>query len=248
MFFTLQQSTAALFDRMTRALPHFCILCQHAASSGICTDCRERHFPGHAIRCGNCAITLPDGMAAGLSCGACLKRPPAFDTVIVAADYVPPVDQLVQSLKFGSQLALAGAFAGLLHAAADKPLAGKMPRPDILTTVPLAPSRLAARGFNQSLEIAKPLARRMHVPLLPQLVERIRETDPQTGMPLKKRKNNMRNAFAVSPGRIPRIRGLHIGIVDDVLTTGATLEEMATVLKRAGAARISGLVFARTPS
>lgn len=177
-------------------------------------------------------------------CGVCLKNPPAFDRIITAADYAPPVDQLVQSLKFGGKLALAPLFAHLIARAVNQ--AENLPPPDILAPVPLAAKRLSERGFNQALEIARPLSRQLHIPLIPALVSRIRETAPQSLTTLAERRKNVRQAFAIGNPFLSRLQGRHIAIVDDVLTTGQTMGEIARLLKQAGAATVSGFVFART--
>ncbi len=179
-------------------------------------------------------------------CGTCLKAAPAFDATLVAADYAAPLDQLVQGLKFGHQLALAPLFASLLRdvllkAGADVPL------PALLTAVPLGPQRLAQRGFNQALEIARPLSSMLGIALEPQLVWRQRETRPQTLLPPQQRQQNIRDAFMLDSTALARIAGRHIGVVDDVITTGGTLGELAATLKRYGAARVTNFVFARTP-
>lgn len=179
-------------------------------------------------------------------CGDCQALPPAFDATITAADYVPPVDQLVMALKFGGRLALAPQFADLLR---DAMLgeAGAHAMPDWLAVVPLGSQRLRQRGFNQALEVARPLARQLGVPLYPQLLQRMRDTPAQSQLQRDERQANLRNAFAVSQEFIDTVRGRHVGVVDDVLTTGATLGEVAATLKRFGAARVTCLVVARTP-
>jgi ComF family protein len=181
---------------------------------------------------------------SGARCGECLRAPPAFDATVVAADYSPPVDRLVLALKFGSQLALAPLFARLLHEA--WPGEGKLPMPDRLTAVPLGRQRLAERGFNQALEIARPLSRALGIVLDPHAIARLRETRAQTLLHPDERHENIRHAFVVPAGAMARVHGRHIGIVDDVITTGETLNEVAATLKRFGAVRVTNFVFART--
>jgi len=180
-------------------------------------------------------------------CGTCLKNPPAFDVTITATDYIPPVDQLVQSLKFGANLALAPLFSAML---ADAVLASRptMRMPSVLTAVPLGQQRLQERGFNQSLEIAKTLSKRLSIRLVPQLAVRTRETSAQALLPPKERRKNVRNAFVIPYDALSSIKDQHIGIVDDVITTGETLHELAATFKRFGAASVTSLVFARTPA
>jgi len=124
--------------------------------------------------------------------------------------------------------------------------ADKREQPSLLTVVPLSAQRLVTRGFNQAHEIARPLARALGIPLEPQLAVRVRDTAAQSMLPPKERRKNIRKAFTVAPTAIDRIRGQHVGIVDDVMTTGETLGELAATLKRFGAARVTNFVFARS--
>jgi ComF family protein len=176
---------------------------------------------------------------------------------VVATDYIAPLDQLVLALKFGGKLALAPLFARLL---ADALLrfrtVGALPGlsilpasttlPALLAGVPLSTSRLTVRGFNQSLEIARPLARLTGIALAPQLLLRVRDTRPQSLLAPEQRRSNIAGAFDVAPRHADRIGGLHVAVVDDVITTGHTLNEIAATLKRYGTARVTNLVFART--
>lgn len=230
---------------MTRLMASSCCaLCGRSGASALCEPCRQHYLPPPPPRCAQCAITLPSGAAASL-CGACLSHPPAFDAAIVVTDYVAPLDQLVLSLKFGGQLALAPLFGTLLAQA----LRERSPDawPTLVAPVPLGQHRLAERGFNQALEIGRPLARLPGVTLEPRLLARCRETAPQTLLAPAERRANLRHAFMVPPSKLARVRGCHVGIVDDVITTGVTLNEIAAMLKRAGAARVTCLAFARTP-
>lgn len=192
-------------------------------------------------------MPLP-GTLSDSRCAACLKHPPAFDVTIVASDYLAPVEQLVLALKFGARLPLAPLLAELLAAAAQQHAHTGLASPALLSAVPLSKQRLQERGFNQSLEIARPLARRLHLPLATQLLLRVRDTTAQTTLPFAQRKRNMRAAFVV-PGRaLHQVQGRHIGMVDDVMTSGATLNEIATTLKHFGAERVTNMVFCRTLS
>lgn len=182
-------------------------------------------------------------MMIATTCGQCLKAPPAFDATIVATDYAPPVDQLVLALKFGNRLELAPLFARMLHVATGS---AQTTVPALLTAVPLGAERLAERGFNQSLEIARPLSRALGTPLDGRLVARTRDTRAQALLHPDERYKNIRNAFIVPAHKIDRVRGQHIGVIDDVMTTGETLNELAATLKRFGASRVTNLVFART--
>lgn len=232
----------ALLDRL---LPNACVLCDGDSREALCAGCEAQFFGAAAAiaRCACCANPLAAAIQAGPLCGACLRQPPAFDRTLVAADYVLPIDQLVLQLKFGHRLALAPLCARLLR---DAVLAqGDAALPALLCPVPLGPRRLAGRGYNQALEIARPLARGLGVALAPRLVYRIRDTAAQSSVAPAARQANIAGAFAVPDAAL--VAGRHIGVVDDVMTSGRTLHELAATLKRHGAARVSNYVFARTP-
>lgn len=245
----MHDTPAALLRRgggalLRRLLPASCALCAAAGDALLCPDCAAQFFGSAAAvaRCPRCANPLP-GMAAGQLCGACRAEPPAFDVTLVAADYAMPLDQLVLQLKFGHRLALATLFARLLRdAVLEQP---GFTLPALLCPVPLGRRRLAERGYNQALEIARPLARSLGVALHPRLVCRVHETAAQSSVAPEQRRQNIAGAFAIPDPAL--VQGRHIGVVDDVMTSGRTLDELAATLKRHGAARVSNLVFARTP-
>lgn len=197
------------------------------------------------LRCQQCAIELPLPCLDN-RCGQCLSKQPAFDHSYVVCNYEPPFDQLVTRLKFSNQLPIAHLFAQtisenlLLHTKT-------IDLPDYLCPVPLSKERLSERGFNQSLEIAKPLSNQLGISLIPNLIIRVKNTLPQSQLSLSLREKNMKNAFIIHPQWITEIEGKHIGIVDDVITTGATIQEISLLLKRFGASSVSNFVFARTP-
>lgn len=230
--------------RMLASVPCCCALCGRVGPTVLCEGCRARYLADSSARCAQCAIDLP--ASAGVArCGGCLRRPPSFDATVVVGDYAAPVDQLVLALKFGGQLPVAPLFGQLLADALRQ-----LPRqawPELLTPVPLGRRRLAERGFNQALEIARPLSRRLGLPLAPRLLARARETAPQSLLTPGERRANLRHAFSLPQAGLEQVRGRHVGVVDDVLTTGATLEEIAATLKRCGAVRVTCLAFARTP-
>jgi ComF family protein len=176
-------------------------------------------------------------------CGTCLRNPPAFDATVAAVDYAIPLDQLVLQLKFGARLALAPWFARQIR---DAALATPgLTLPDLLCPVPLGDGRLVERGFNQALEIARPLAAALGVACHPALALRTLDTPAQSGVAPSVRANNVRGAFTVADPDL--VEGRHVGLVDDVMTSGHTLGELAATFKRFGAARVTNFVFARTP-
>ena len=230
----------ALLDAL---LPSCCALCGGHARAAVCADC-EQAYVAPTPRCPCCAN--PTGaLDVVRHCGACLADAPSFDATWAACDYAAPLDSLVLQLKFGAQLALAPWMARVLHAAIVRNVQSAPVFPDVLCPVPLGPARLIERGYNQALEVARPLARALGVPVAPQLLHRLRETAPQSGAAPGERRRNVRGAFGVSSTF--DVSGRHVGVVDDVMSSGHTLAEIAAVLKGAGAARVTNIVFARTP-
>lgn len=226
-------------------LPSSCALCGGHCNGVVCRPCHGDYVAPGKTRCRRCANPLGFAGDGGMECAGCLLEPRAFDATLAALDYAAPLDQLVLQLKFGGRLALAPWFAQMI---ADTVRAERrFLLPNVLCPVPLGRQRLIGRGFNQALEIARPLSRLLGIPLMPQLAIRALETPAQSGVAPDQRRRNIRNAFIVAPDALAMVRGQHIGIVDDVMTSGHTLNELAITFKRFGAARVSNLVFARTP-
>lgn len=245
MNYSLRHWSRQLIARLPFAIPSSCAICGVTDSDTVCSVCRIQFFGRVRARCLQCAIPLPAAPAHDATrCGQCLTQPPAFDATIVASDYAPPIDRLVLALKFGNQLTLAPLFARSLRDALLNER--QLPLPIRLTAVPLGRQRLAERGFNQALEIAKPLSRALGIALDQSLVARLRDTQAQALLHPDERHRNIRHAFFVPHDAAARIQGQHIGVVDDVVTTGETLNELAATLKRFGASRVTNFVFART--
>jgi len=229
-------------------LPCECVLCAAPGPALLCAHCRDEYFGPAALiaRCPVCANPLPAGHAASARsaqvCARCLRTPPSYDATLAACSYELPLDRLVLQLKFGARLAHGRLFGELLAAAA---VARGAALPALLCPVPLGDERLAGRGFNQALEMARPLGRLLGVAVAPRLVARVHDTTAQSRLAPGTRRGNIRHAFTV-PGRA-LVEGRHIGVVDDDMSSGGTLEELAATLKRYGAARVSNFVFARTP-
>ncbi|MED5617325.1 ComF family protein [Janthinobacterium sp. P210005] len=223
-------------------LPAQCALCGMGCPEVLCSPCRAQYLTQGRPRCRQCANPLDD---AALLCGRCLRQRPAYDATVTAFDYAAPVDQLLLQLKFGARLALAPLLAELLYVAIQQQQAWEAPQ--LLCPVPLGPARLAERGFNQALEVARPLARLLDVALQPRLALRVRETRAQSGVAPQERQANLAHAFAIAPEHGALLQGCHVGIVDDVMSSGHTVHALATACKSAGAARVSILVVARTP-
>jgi len=215
------------------ALPQDCLLCGAASDDApLCGPCRDE-LPSLPRTCPVCA--MPSSL--GEICGTCLRHPPQFDMTVAVWRYAYPVDRLVQALKFHGRLALASFFADELACLVERADVA-----DIVMPMPLHPSRLTERGFNQAAEIARHLAGKPGTRLAFRGASRVRRTLPQANLPLDERARNVRGAFACALD----LTGARVAVVDDVMTTGATLGELAKALKRAGAARVENWVVART--
>jgi predicted amidophosphoribosyltransferase len=215
-------------------MPSTCALCGGGCDDVVCAGCRDAYARPRVVRCAQCANPLHEREARReLVCGRCLDNPPAFDATVAAVDYAIPL----------ARLALAPWFARQVR---DAMLARpNLALPDLLCPVPLGPRRLVERGFNQALEIARPLAAALGVACHPALALRTLDTKAQSGVAPSARADNVRGAFAVADPDL--VEGRHVGLVDDVMTSGHTLGELAATFKRFGAARVTNFVFARTP-
>jgi len=222
-------------------VPTQCAICHGWSRDRVCEACRRR-FVTQVPRCRRCALQVPAGVPL---CGACVLSPPLYDGALAAVDYGHPWDRLIARFKFNAGLDLAAFFARILH---DAWQAGGQPAPALLLPVPLACTRMRERGYNQSWEIARRLARRLQCPADARLLLRIRDTPHQLAFPVEQRAANVRGAFAIEPARAAELRGRDVVVVDDVMTTGATAAELARVLRQAGAAQVRLWVVARTPA
>jgi len=207
-----------------------CYLCRGRARGVLCADCDAELPRLRMPLCPRCALASP----AGALCGRCLAEPPSYDATLAALAYEFPADALIQALKFRGELALAPFFGQLL-------LIGTL-QIDLVVPVPLSTQRLKERGFNQAVEIAKVLAKRSGARLDSFCLRRTKDTAAQAGLPLAERRRNVRGAFACERA----LDGARVAVVDDVMTSGATLDEVAKALKSAGAAHVTNCVVART--
>ena len=206
-----------------------CFLCRGAASALLCDACTADLPRLAPPRCPRCALESPRGAV----CGRCLAEMPHYDETVAALAYRFPADALVQALKFRGELAVAAAFGALLL-----PKIAPL-EVDCVIPVPLSAERLKSRGFNHAAEIARELA---PAKLELGLCVRRRDTAPQMDLPFAERRRNVRGAFQCKR----MLSGARVAVVDDVMTTGATLDEVASVLKSAGAARVVNWVVTRT--
>lgn len=218
-------------------MPQDCLLCGIATGEAlICGDCLAT-LPHHdQPACPQCALPTTDGELCGR---CCLKKPPAFDRAVAAFDYRYPLAEVLHNFKYAGQLALGRFLAdALLARVQDEHW------PDFLLPMPLYPARLRGRGFNQAVEIAKRVALATALPLSLALLAKVRDTAPQASLPWKDRHANVKGAFSCTED----IAGKRVALIDDVMTTGATLNEAAKVLKKSGAAQVAVWVVARTLS
>lgn len=220
-----------------------CLLCGEASDDAtpICTAC-ETELPWLGDQCQTCALPLP---APGMTCGPCLKQPPAFERVAVPWTYGFPVDSLITRFKHSAKWPFGHLLAELLARFLLHRFDEDLDRPDTLVPVPLAVKRLRQRGFNQAAMLAGWLGTRLDIACDEKLLLRVQDTSAQQGLKAEARKKNLRNAFALAPDAT--IKGRHLALVDDVLTTGATAQALARLLMDAGAARVDVYCLARTP-
>lgn len=223
-----------IFQAVREWLAPDCALCgARTERDVICADC-EHALPWLRGACEVCAAPI----AHGATCGECLRRPPPFDASLAAFEYRYPLDRLVLRFKTSGDFAIG---RWLSQRLSDR--ARSAPRPDCIVAAPLAPKRLRQRGFNQSIEIARRVARRLHVPLCAGAIEKVRDTPAQQGLSRRERRANLRGAFRCARS----FAGMHVALVDDVVTTGATAEAIARELRRSGAAHVAVWALARTP-
>jgi ComF family protein len=228
------RAASAGLAALRHALPQACALCR--ADSGdalLCTACRAG-LPHVVAACPRCA--LPS--SGGLVCGACLATPPPYAAAFAAWAYAFPADRLLQTFKYRGELALAEPLAQALCSALA---AREAAPPDRIVPIPLSPQRQRLRGFNHAREIARRVGRECGVPLADGL-RRTRDTPPQAALRFADRAANVRGAFEANGN----FAGLSVAIVDDVMTTGATLAAAANALLDAGAHRVEAWAVART--
>lgn len=236
---TVNQTLPGKVDgRLAAALPWLfalrCVVCGGAGAAGrdLCMACHAA-LPWQGPACLQCALPLPQ---AGL-CGNCMQHPPPLDETRAAFDYAFPLDRLLPRLKFHGDFA-----AGRVLAQAMAERCALLPRPDAIVPIPLHRARLRQRGYDQALELAKPVAHALHLPLLAKALQRRKTTTAQSRLDAAARQRNLRDAFVVAnSAALPA----HVVLVDDVMTTGATLHAAARALRKAGVQRVDAWVCAR---
>jgi ComF family protein len=224
--------------RVQRILyPPGCLLCLGPGRRGLdlCGVCAAA-LPRIRHACARCALPLSQ---PGIElCGACQRGKSAPDRALAAFHYAPPVDRLIHCFKFRGRLVYGRVLGELLAEAVAE--AG-LDRPELLVPVPLHPARLRERGYNQSLILARYAGRRLGLPVSAYSVQRLRHTPPQMGLPARQRRSNLRGAFTVTAPLGVRC----VAIVDDVMTTGATVVELARALRLAGVKQVQVWCCAR---
>jgi ComF family protein len=221
--------------------PPTCLLCGAPGADGrdLCAGCAAE-LPHNRHACPGCALPFDIPLPAGAVCGVCQRRSPPFVRALAALRYETPIPTLVGAAKFRGRLNHARLLGQLL---ADVAQALPAPWPQALVPVPLHPTRLVARGYNQSLEIARVVGRALDLPVDGACCRRVLATPPQAGLDEPARRRNIRGAFeAQTP--LPWQR---VAILDDVVTTGSTVIELTRVLRRAGARQVEVWAVARTP-
>jgi len=218
--------------------PPRCLICNGSGQKGqdLCGPC-ARSLPWLKHACHQCALPLPDGSGDALICGRCLKKTPFFDSSLSLFSFEKEIVTLIHQLKFHDKLAVSRLLGGLLADTAVR----KLDKPDCLLPVPLYKKRLKQRGFNQSIEIARSLAKTWGIPIENDLVVRVRDTQSQTGLDAKQRRKNIKGVFEITGA----MKCSHVAIIDDVVTTGSTVNELARILKRGGVKKVSVYSIAR---
>lgn len=234
----------ALIEQLLLRCAGQCAVCRGWSHQLVCAACLALYAQAQP-RCRTCALQLPlPGDRPRLQCGRCLSEPPPLARCIAALDYRFPWDGLLQRFKYQQGLDLRDALLQRLDAALTDAGAEA---PDWLLPVPLSAERLRERGYNQAHELARALARRRGLRCDAGLLLRVRHNAVQAGLKRDERTANVRGIFAVEPLRASALRGARVALLDDVMTSGATLHEAARVLRRAGAAEVQAWVIARTP-
>ncbi|MDH5219135.1 MAG: ComF family protein [Gammaproteobacteria bacterium] len=218
--------------------PSNCFLCGQGVrlEQLFCQNCSDTlpYLHNSCLRCAN-----PLSGTGGLICGKCQLKSPPIDRTISVFHYENPISHVIQQYKFRERIFLARWLAGYLI---ERVKSEYERLPDLIMPVPLHPKRLGQRGFNQALELTKVISKQISIKHTPQLCQRTKNTAPQVELPGSERHKNLRGVFQTSKP----LNGEHIALIDDVMTTGSTLNEIAKTLKKAGASRVDAWVIART--
>lgn len=230
-----------LLTKLKEWIPSCCLLCNQRSNTGIdlCTACLQQ-LPWLNRGCEQCAQPLNSERPSTRFCGVCLSKPPAYDSTLAPFSYQDTIITLIARLKFNNNLSVGRVLGELMarHIKANTPA----DMPLLLLPVPLHPKRLRQRGYNQAIIIAEHLSKQLKIPLNRIACKKIRHTATQSRIDAKHRHANLDHAFEISPQNLPT----HVAIIDDVMTTGATVNALSIALKHAGVAKISVWCCART--
>lgn len=223
-------------------LPYICVFCGDFthAERDLCIGC-EQELPWLTHACNRCALPLPTATPLGQQCGDCLQQSPPFQKTIALFQYQTPIDHLITGLKFQQKLIYAKLLSELLIQQIQKSYDAEN-LPELIIPMPLHHKRLQERGFNQAVEIARSVAKKLKIKMDLKSCRRVRATAAQTTLPAAQRKDNIKNAFYIGS----KLSAKHIAILDDVVTTGYTVTELARELHKSGVERIDVWCCART--
>jgi ComF family protein len=239
-----------LAQKLLSALfPSRCILCRQTVRIAainpnieVCRDC-YKILPHNDNSCARCALPLPVDVGNQTWCGRCIKKTPSYDYSGSVFRYEGDIINLIHQLKFGEKISHARSIGEVLLAFFENALLAKHGLPDCIVPVPLHAKRLRERGYNQSIEIARVMAKSLKIPIAHDAVVKKHSTLAQSGLNASERKKNIKNAFSVMNVEDYK----HVLIIDDVVTTGSTVNEMAKILKKNGVERVGVLSIARAP-
>jgi ComF family protein len=222
--------------------PHTCVLCAERSNQprDLCTAC-EKELPWTSLACKQCGIRLPTSSTSD-TCGQCQTSSPAFDHVFALCDYEEPIDRMITAAKFNHQLVYTRILGELLAQNAEQNWYKQQSLPALLLPVPLHNTRLRERGYNQALEITKAAAKKLKLPIGKHYCQRAKATVPQSSLAHHERDKNVKNAFILQKPLTVK----HVAIIDDIVTTGHTVDELSKVLRQAGVERIDVWCCART--
>jgi ComF family protein len=232
---------------LSQLFPSRCIICQQTVNSPavnehieICPECLSS-LPHNTTCCGRCALPLAEEISESVLCGRCIQKSPVFDYAHSLFHYEDDIIKLVHQLKFSEKITYARTIGEMLLLKLQDEILATNEKPECLLPVPLHKARLRQRGFNQSIEIARVIAKKLEIPMVIDAVVRQRSTDSQTGLNAKLRQKNIKGAFRIEH----EFNYKHVLIIDDVVTTGSTVNELAKLLKRNKVKRVGVLSIAR---
>ena len=230
--------TSSIFKQLLPTA--LCQLCRSPASNGfLCSNCQSELPYLSQEQCHRCALPLPSDTAL---CPECLASPPAFDSTLACFHYQPPVAQWIHNFKYQGNL---GTGRLLLSELRQNIQTSEAPLPDLLVPIPMPRLRQWQRGFNQTQWLARQLSKSFNIPVC-QALYAASTQQTQAGQPRKNRLKNKRHGFTIPMKKAVQLHGKYIALIDDVMTTGATLRNASKILKDSGACRVDLWIIART--